>query len=78
MRNETERPEAVEAGTVLMGGVDKDVIIEKANMLLEDKNEYEKIAHTANPYGDGNASKRIVDAILYAFGKTDKRPDDLI
>lgn len=78
LRNETERPEAVEAGTVLMGGVDKDVIIQKAQMLLSDKEAYEKIAQTANPYGDGNASKRIVDAILYAFGKTDKRPEDLL
>ncbi len=78
LRNETERPEAVEAGTVLMGGVDKDVIIEKAQMLLSDKEAYEKIAQTANPYGDGNASKRIVDAILFAFGKTDKRPEDLL
>lgn len=78
LRNETERPEAVEAGTVLMGGVDKDVIIQKAQMLLSDKDAYEKIARTANPYGDGNASKRIVDAILYAFGKTDVRPKDLI
>ena len=78
LRNETERPEAVEAGTVLLGGVNKDVIIEKAQMLLSDKEAYEKIAQTANPYGDGNASKRIVEAILYAFGKTDKRPEDLL
>jgi len=78
LRNETERPEAVEAGTVLMGGVDKDVIIEKAQMLLTNREAYEKIARTANPYGDGNASKRIVEAILYAFGKSEKRPEDLI
>ena len=78
LRNETERPEAVEAGTVLMGGVDKDVIMEKAQMLLTNREAYEKIARTANPYGDGNASKRIVEAILYAFGKSEKRPEDLI
>ena len=77
LRTETERPEAVHAGTVIMGGVEEKNIIEKANMLLEDKAAYEKIAQTANPYGDGKASERIVDAILYAFGKGE-RPADLI
>lgn len=78
LRNETERPEAVEAGTVLMGGVDRNVIEELAHMLLTDKAAYEKIAHTANPYGDGKASERITDAILYHFGVKEKRPDDLV
>jgi len=78
LRNETERPEAVEAGTVLMGGVDQKVIEQKANMLLTDSKAYEKIAQTANPYGDGKASERIVDAILYYFGKKDTRPSDLV
>ncbi len=77
LRNETERPEAVEAGTVIMGGVHKADIEEKANMLLNDSRVYDKIAHTANPYGDGNASARIADAILYEFGKGD-RPGDLV
>ena len=77
LRTETERPEAVHAGTVIMGGVNMDDIIEKANMLLEDKDAYERIAKTANPYGDGRAAERIVDAILYAFGKGE-RPLDLI
>lgn len=76
LRTETERPEAVDAGTVIMGGVCKDDIVQMANMLLNDKAMYDKIAHTANPYGDGNASARIADAILYAFGKGD-RPKDL-
>lgn len=77
LRNETERPEAVEAGTVIMGGVHKSDIVHKANMLLNDKQVYDKIAHTANPYGDGNASARIADAILYAFGMGE-RPEDLV
>lgn len=77
LRTETERPEAVYAGTVIMGGVEEKNIIEKANMLLEDKAAYEKIAQTANPYGDGEASERIAQAILYAFGKGE-RPQDLI
>ncbi len=71
LRNETERPEAVEAGTVLMGGVNRENIETLANMLLTDKAAYEKIAKTANPYGDGKASERIVQAILYAFGESD-------
>ena len=77
LRNETERPEAVEAGTVIMGGVHKADIVHRANMLLNDKQIYDKIAHTANPYGDGNASARIADAILYAFGMGE-RPEDLV
>ena len=76
MRNETERPEAVEAGTVLMGGVDKDNITSLAHMLLTDKEAYARIAQTTNPYGDGRASERIVNAILYHFGKTNERPED--
>ena len=76
LRNETERPEAVEAGTVLMGGVVRENIEKLANMLLTDKKAYEKIAKTANPYGDGKASERIVQAILYAFGETDKPCDE--
>ena len=78
LRNETERPEAVEAGTVLMGGVDRHKIEELAHMLLTDKAAYEKIARTANPYGDGRASERIVQAILYYFGKSEERPKDLV
>lgn len=76
LRSETERPEAVEAGTVLMGGIEKDNIVKLAHMLITDADAYKKIAHTANPYGDGRASERTVDAILYAFGEGE-RPVDL-
>ena len=76
LRRETERPEAVEAGTVKLAGVEKDVIIKLAEELLDDKNAYNKMAHAANPYGDGKASERICEAILYAFGLSDKRPED--
>ena len=76
LRNETERPEAVEAGTVLMGGVDRENIEALAHMLLTDDAQYEKIAKTANPYGDGRASERIVQAILYAFGKRQDKPEE--
>lgn len=75
LRKETERPEAVEAGTVKIAGVEKDRIIELAEDLLENKESYNKMAHAANPYGDGEASRRTVEAILYAFGMRNEKPD---
>lgn len=78
LRKETERPEAVEAGTVKIAGVDRDVIVSMAKELLDSSEAYNKMAHAANPYGDGTASKRTVEAILYYFGLTDKRPEDYI
>lgn len=76
MRKETERPEAVVAGTVKLAGTDKDVIISMAKELLDDSEAYKKMAHAANPYGDGYASRRIVEAILYHFGRKAERPKD--
>ena len=76
LRNETERPEAVEAGTVKVAGVCEDVIYNMAKKLLTDENEYSSMAHAVNPYGDGEASRRTVEAILYHFGMGD-RPEDL-
>ena len=75
LRTETERPEAVAAGTVKLVGVEKDVIIKEAKNLLDDKAAYEKMAKAANPYGDGNASERIVKAILSRFADGE-RPED--
>ena len=75
LRTETERPEAVAAGTVKLVGVEKDVIIKEAKILLDDKSAYEKMAKAANPYGDGNASERIVKAILSRFADGE-RPED--
>lgn len=76
LRKETERPEAVEAGTVIIAGTDKDNILKIACDILENKASYDKMAHAANPYGDGNASKRIVDALLYEFNIIHERPVD--
>lgn len=76
LRRETERPEAVAAGTVKLAGVDKDTIVAMASELLDNEEEYKRMAHAANPYGDGNASKRTVDAILYHFGIEKERPSD--
>ena len=76
LRRETERPEAVKAGTVKIAGVDKNDIIRLAKELLDDKDAYNKMAHAANPYGDGEASRRTVEAILYAFGYRTERPEN--
>lgn len=72
LRTETERPEAVKAGTVKLVGVEEDNIYNGASLLLSNPFEYEKMAKAVNPYGDGNASKRIVQAILHYFGLEDK------
>ena len=74
LRKETERPEAVAAGTVLLAGVEEDDIFSMASTLLSDRNAYDKMAHAVNPYGDGQACRRIVDAILYHFGADDTKP----
>ena len=64
LRTETERPEAVEAGTVKVVGVSEDDIYEAAKRLLDDSEAYDKMAHAVNPYGDGHACERIVEALL--------------
>lgn len=76
LRDVTERPEAVQSGTVKLLGTDKGIIINEANKLLRDSNEYNNMSHAVNPYGDGKASKRIADAILYYFGISDKNIDE--
>ena len=74
LRKETERPEAVAAGTVKLVGVEKDGIVAAATELIENKAAYEAMAKAVNPYGDGNAAARIVDAILYEYGLKDSPP----
>ena len=76
LRRETERPEAVAAGTVKIAGVDKDVIVSMASELIESPNAYEAMAHAVNPYGDGQACRRIAEAILWHFGRRAQRPKD--
>ena len=67
LRDTTERPEGIDAGTLKLVGTDEDVIYEEAKRLLTDKNEYEKMSKASNPYGDGHASERIVDAIIRKY-----------
>ncbi len=69
LRTETERPEAVEAGTVKLVGIDKETIFNIASKLVNDNEAYEKMAHAANPYGDGEACARILERI-FDWGKT--------
>lgn len=75
LRRETERPEAVAAGTVKLAGVDHDTIISMAHELICDETAYAAMAHAVNPYGDGNACRRIAEAILWHFGRGEK-PED--
>lgn len=63
MRNTTERPEGLAAGTLKLVGTNEDVIYNTFKLLLKDKTEYEKMSKASNPYGDGFASKRIVDVL---------------
>lgn len=76
LRGVTERPEAVEAGTVKIVGTEIDNIYNEASKLLNDSKEYDNMANAVNPYGDGKASERIADAILYYFNRTNVRPED--
>jgi len=76
LRTETERPEAIETGTLKLAGTDTENIIKLAQELLDDSAEYERMSHAKNPYGDGKASERIADAILYSFGLKDNKPDE--
>lgn len=78
LRNVTERPEGVEAGTLKLAGTDENTVYGMAKQLLDDKEEYRKMAVAKNPFGDGNASERIVGAILYSFGLSNERPADYI
>ncbi len=76
MRRETERPEAVAAGTVKIAGVEEETIYRMAKELIENPAAYDAMAHAVNPYGDGNACRRIIEAILYYFGRRADKPED--
>ena len=76
LRRETERPEAVETGTVELAGTERERIELLAARLLTDRAAYDNMAQAVNPYGDGRACPRIADAICYAFGLSDRRPEE--
>lgn len=72
LRNETERPEAVQAGTVRLAGTDRETIFRMACELLDSEDEYNKMAKAVNPYGDGRASYRIVKSLLKKYKYIDE------
>ncbi len=69
LRDTTERPEGISAGTLKLVGTDEDIIYEETKRLLTDSKEYERMSKASNPYGDGHASERIVDAIVEYFNE---------
>lgn len=74
LRDTTERPEGVAAGTLRLVGTETDAVLEAMTELLEDPSAHQKMAEASNPYGDGLASKRILDAIAYEFGLSTQKP----
>ena len=78
LRDTTERPEGVEAGTLKLVGTETNDVVAAMTELLDNPESYKKMAETNNPYGDGTASKRILDAIAYEFGLLSERPEDFV
>ena len=76
LRRETERPEAVAAGTVALAGTQRGDILALSSALLTDKAKYDAMAHAVNPYGDGQACRRICDALAWGFGLSDRQPEE--
>ena len=75
LRDTTERPEGIEAGTLELVGTDEENVYARTKALLTDSELYASMSEAANPYGDGHASERIVSAILHYFGKKEERPE---
>jgi UDP-N-acetylglucosamine 2-epimerase (non-hydrolysing) len=78
LRDTTERPEGIKAGTLKLADREEKTIYTLNKTLLTDQTEYDKMSRASNPYGDGNASYRIVQAILYHFGKTALPPEQFL
>ena len=76
LRDTTERPEGIDAGTLELVGTHEADVYARTKALLTDKELYDSMSKAANPYGDGHASERIVNAILHHFGKVGERPED--
>ena len=74
LRDTTERPEGIEAGTLKLAGTEEETIYTLAKELLIDEDVYKQMSQASNPYGDGLASKRICDAISYYFNRRENRP----
>lgn len=75
LRDTTERPEGVLAGTLKLAGTDQETIYQLTKELLMDEKEYKKMSFASNPYGDGQAARRIVEQLLFYYGLRDEQPD---
>ena len=78
LRDHTERPEGVEAGTSKVIGTEYDNIVRNVKQLIEDNDAYQRMSQASNPYGDGQASRRICEAIEYYFGLRSDKPDEFM
>lgn len=78
LRDTTERPEAIAAGTVKLVGTERDVVYAETKRLLSDQREYDRMSDSSNPYGDGLASRRIVRAILHHYGLAETGPEPFV
>lgn len=76
LRDTTERPEGIEAGTLKLVGTDEQTVFEAAERLIFDKSHYDHMANASNPYGDGKACDRILDAIAFEFGLSESSPTE--
>lgn len=76
LRDTTERPEGIQAGTLKLVGTESQKVEEWMNKLLHDQDAYDQMSHAKNPYGDGEASRRIVEAIEYYYGIKKERPEE--
>lgn len=78
LRDTTERPEGISAGTLKLAGLNEETIYQMATELLTDRHAYEKMAKATNPYGDGHASSRIGEAIRFYFKQLENRPEEYL
>ncbi len=78
LRDTTERPEGVAAGTLKLAGTDEEMIFQLADQLLSDDTKHQEMAQASNPYGDGEASARIAEAIRYFFKEASDKPATFI
>jgi UDP-N-acetylglucosamine 2-epimerase (non-hydrolysing) len=78
LRSETERPEVVDIGAAKLIGTEKMNIIKEVASLLSNTEEYQKMIIKKSPYGDGNASKRIIEYILFQYGLINRPPDEFV
>src|SRR5699024_7899288 len=78
LRDNTERPEGVKAGTLKVIGTEYDSIMRETKRILDNKEAYQQMSKASNPYGDGNTSQRICEIIEYYFGIRNKKPEEFL